>query len=646
MNASSSCSSAPSSSKMKVDEELLLVHQRDHAWRQLDALAHNVLETTLALLDETPGTRTKKKQTVYCREDIHKAGKRAIAQCIQQIQPHTKARAGEDMDCLVPLPQSEAKNMDKGERCIRCQWLNPQDAVFCGGCGRHLESINKATTTQEEERGTTSTTRTEREGTTTSASVASSQSSSSVQQQQQPQVKHSFSGDEVTTTEAAAPKTTGIPTTTAASDIDRGQNTATSQSRDRNDADESNGTCTTAQTPTLSAELQRRVNSMNMKEMKNVIRVAKPENQETILKSYGKEDTRVVVARLLAENPNLLEEIAEKKKQRAIEHVEGLNVKGLKDIVVTAGYSKDYLSDNGIVDKEDLRRMALRLVNQNPQLIRLATSARRGEDNTSGSIASSSVFGESSAAATQQSQKSHSFSDSGNATPVTPPVTATEDTEYSRDDVRKAESKWIQTRDNEGREYFYHADTRITRWEKPTGQLAAKMEARFQAEKQAAEERSQVRLQRLQQSDNSGNSSADPEKLRSQVSTEVAKWAKKAGWPGNKVTVSEKKLKGKNPADILQELLISLPDLLGPYLTSSTAVDDFMVSTRQLKHATAADKDSLLKKTYMKTIRVVHPDKMVTSIDGESEEDRIKGKAISEFTFSVLSACNNYCKGK
>ena len=650
----------------------VLVHQRDYAARYMDAMGHKVLHR---LLDTLQQQHTNAHHHHYTVKEIREAGEAAVREELETmmghahgghdentmktknsrigIGQHTAATATEtvgddgNMDSkqvlLFPWPTSGSsyKGNDDGTtqmRCPYCAWNNPRDGKYCGGCGGNMQTTRGRGKTHRENANVPSSKETapRHEGSSSVASTSTTTTATSDQPSLSSQ-RSSSSHD----------RDTDRPASTSGGKSD---NATSSDSRN---IDETNKAASTSSHPEISTELRKKVDVMNHKQLKNVVKMGNPSNMEHIFATYGKEEMRKEACRLLAANPSLLDDIEERKRTRAVEHVQNLNVKGLREIILTAGYTKEYLSENGIVEKDSLREIAIRLVNQNPQLIRLATSGRRGNDSAAASSVASSSLGSSemkdaeinisaglSSAGVPSAEETAA---SGSNTPASDEA----EPSFSPAEIRAAEQKWVQARDEHGREYFYHFDTRATRWEKPTGMLAAKIESRVQADQKAAEERSQSRLRQLQESEQDrSTNSAHSETIRASMSEEVDKWARKAGWPGNKVNISKKKLKGRDPSDILAKLLAGLPDLISPYIqpNNESSFHDFKESAKQLENASSSDRGSLLKRTYFKCLRVVHPDKMSVPVEGESSETRIKRKAVAEFAFSVISTCNNYSK--
>lgn len=152
-----------------------------------------------------------------------------------------------------------------------------------------------------------------------------------------------------------------------------------------------------------------------------------------------------------------------------------------------------------------------------------------------------------------------------------------------------AVSKWVKSTDEAGREYWYHRETRETRWERPTEAVEGRIEARREAESAALRERQAQRVARLAEEEKRQRAThAERHEDHHRVASEwVKEWAA-----------------GKDSKSMLFTLaeIVAEPRARREALFGSVSFED----------ASFAD----TRKAYLKSVRFLHPDKAPDAIAG------------------------------
>lgn len=174
---------------------------------------------------------------------------------------------------------------------------------------------------------------------------------------------------------------------------------------------------------------------------------------------------------------------------------------------------------------------------------------------------------------------------------------------------------WVKAHTAEGVPYYYHKETRETRWEKPDPKVGKQMEARRLRAEAEKERRRAARLAELKSREaTQGSMAAEKEAVSAGVSKVIDTWAANAGWRASK----KKAIGGRRPVTILATLLATLDRIPG-LPAEKVALDPRSAA------------DGAVKKGYLKTVRKIHPDKLAAGASA-------KVRASSEMAFAVLSA--------
>jgi|TARA_B110000091_G_C13554667_1_gene365930 hypothetical protein len=154
--------------------------------------------------------------------------------------------------------------------------------------------------------------------------------------------------------------------------------------------------------------------------------------------------------------------------------------------------------------------------------------------------------------------------------------------------------------DEEGKTYFYHQVTRQVRWTKPEGVLLEKMEKRIASQEADKAKRQHDRLQKLKRKEKlQQERMKEGDAVQKGIQSDVTQWIKAARC---------EKVSAFCPSAghaLLYALLVSLPNLL-------IQCDSGLVLPKNVSPPpqTAETEANHLKKSYMKTLRVIHPDKI------------------------------------
>eukprot|EP00602_Paraphysomonas_sp_CaronLab_P003686 CAMPEP_0185032910 /NCGR_PEP_ID=MMETSP1103-20130426/21438_1 /TAXON_ID=36769 /ORGANISM="Paraphysomonas bandaiensis, Strain Caron Lab Isolate" /LENGTH=548 /DNA_ID=CAMNT_0027568993 /DNA_START=327 /DNA_END=1973 /DNA_ORIENTATION=- len=156
---------------------------------------------------------------------------------------------------------------------------------------------------------------------------------------------------------------------------------------------------------------------------------------------------------------------------------------------------------------------------------------------------------------------------------------------------------WEAVQTEDGRTYYYHTVTRISRWDLPSGHVTSALNQRLDESKKYTDEKIERRRVELEQVRlEEERIAAEMEKLKAGVRLAIERW--------------------RHPTDMkrprsLGELLSNIPDLLGP-----TICPEFSISRSPLTLSTSPTE---IKKAYLKAVRLVHPDKLA-AVDVDIEK--------------------------
>ena len=152
--------------------------------------------------------------------------------------------------------------------------------------------------------------------------------------------------------------------------------------------------------------------------------------------------------------------------------------------------------------------------------------------------------------------------------------------------------------DGSGRTYWFHQETRQSRWAKPDAAVVEKLEARLQAERVAKQQRLALRRAEMQEQEQRQQAAAhEAEAVRHDVKGCVASWAR-----------------GKD----IRRLLLTLHELLPDSMLSTPIADP--PSTAQLD----------VKRGYRDAVKLVHPDRLSASLGARDRQ-------LCESAFGILT---------
>lgn len=198
------------------------------------------------------------------------------------------------------------------------------------------------------------------------------------------------------------------------------------------------------------------------------------------------------------------------------------------------------------------------------------------------------------------------------------------------------DSPWVRAVTDEGVEYFWHAETRATRWTPPDEGTQAAMASRLAAEREATAARAAARLAEMAAAE---EDAALREEVRAAVAGEVGAaveaWTGAAGWPGKAKGMSKDAL-----VACLAALLGSLHTL--PHLPRAPgqAPGAPYAFAAKLPATAGAAEAGAVGKVFLRAARVVHPDKLPPG-DGATVQARLMATA----AFDALVTVHNAVKG-
>jgi hypothetical protein len=160
---------------------------------------------------------------------------------------------------------------------------------------------------------------------------------------------------------------------------------------------------------------------------------------------------------------------------------------------------------------------------------------------------------------------------------------------------------WEQAVDGSGRVYWFHKETRQSRWTRPEDGVAAKIEARLASERSATAERQEKRKAELAaKASTAATEAAESEAARRNTQARLKAWAPKY-----------KKI---------HELLRTLHELLPRSVLQAPLQ--------------IADGSAGAKRGYREAVKVVHPDRLSGSLS-------VAERQLCEGAFSVLTDAFN-----
>lgn len=172
---------------------------------------------------------------------------------------------------------------------------------------------------------------------------------------------------------------------------------------------------------------------------------------------------------------------------------------------------------------------------------------------------------------------------------------------------------WEKVHTEDGRMYYFHIKTRLSRWEKPSHELAAALDLRLEEENKQVEENLRRRkMEQDQSKEQESHKARVNDQIQEIVKDVVNSWAFSKGLPRS-----------------LSEMLNLLPTVT--QLVPENIFGDVVFSD--------ASPPSDIKKGYMRVVRIIHPDKLSASLDLEQ-------KILAEAIFVALSASYEMFRAK
>ena len=178
---------------------------------------------------------------------------------------------------------------------------------------------------------------------------------------------------------------------------------------------------------------------------------------------------------------------------------------------------------------------------------------------------------------------------------------------------------WVSVKADDGRIYYYHAVTRQVRWNKPEGVLLEKMEARIASQEAERARRQQERLERLhREEEEKRQRSEEGATVQKEIEGHVRNWVTNA---------RAAKVSSFCPGISHNVLFHLLSGLQGVLKVCGTAL---RIPANAIPQQTAETEAGVLKKSYLKALRVVHPDKVAADAP-------VRTRVTSKLVFSALN---------
>jgi hypothetical protein len=223
---------------------------------------------------------------------------------------------------------------------------------------------------------------------------------------------------------------------------------------------------------------------------------------------------------------------------------------------------------------------------------------------------------------------------------------------------------WCEAYDAEGKVYYFHEKSRISRWTRPTGDAAAAISQRLFEQEAEAQRRHAERLADIQQREaEAANERAQSDSLKVSIRATIDKWSTKAGWLGLKVVRRSIRASASNakavecvslvPRRCIISLLSTLHEVV-PRLTgdavvlekplSNNHVDDSILSHRPDYYVTdphalsvaiaasTAISDGVLRRSFLNALRMLHPDK--------TSDETLETRLTAEMLYTTLTEVN------
>jgi hypothetical protein len=216
---------------------------------------------------------------------------------------------------------------------------------------------------------------------------------------------------------------------------------------------------------------------------------------------------------------------------------------------------------------------------------------------------------------------------SKSASSISSKISSCNDTKWKKD-MKKEKPKdgWVAVQDDEGKTYYYHQVTRQVRWIKPEGVLLEKMEARIASEEEEKVKRQHERLNKLHREEERKKKRTEQgNTIQKEIEVHVKKWVNNA---------RSKRVSAFCPSQahsMLYQLLFTLPALLNSF-------DSGLIIPKNVHPPQTAETESNhLKKSYIKTLRIVHPDKV--KVDAS-----VRMQITAKLVFAALNEAFNYYK--
>tara|TARA_A100001035_G_scaffold69798_1_gene53400 strand:+ start:196 stop:831 length:636 start_codon:yes stop_codon:yes gene_type:complete len=185
---------------------------------------------------------------------------------------------------------------------------------------------------------------------------------------------------------------------------------------------------------------------------------------------------------------------------------------------------------------------------------------------------------------------------------------------------------WQRVQDENGNPYYYHHISRLSRWEKPSKEVAAQHERRLhESMAREAEAVSQRREERRKEEEKVMKQKEAKDAMAASVKSRIEAWRKVH--PG--VAADSRKPSGQ--AKSILELFLSVHEILDFVPQESVAVSKGSDTNRNsANEGSLSPRPSDVKKAYMKAVRHIHPDKLSSSLP-------IETKVLAEAVFVCLT---------
>ncbi len=168
---------------------------------------------------------------------------------------------------------------------------------------------------------------------------------------------------------------------------------------------------------------------------------------------------------------------------------------------------------------------------------------------------------------------------------------------------------WAEVKSPDGSVYYYHLLARVSRWDKPTAEVAAAVEQRLKENEGRAQEAAQRRKVELEaRKMEEAARSQESDMLSEGVRARVDRWKFAPG--------SQRQVKA------LQDLLADLPSVVPSLIPNAAALG--------INDASVELGPDEIRKVYLRVVRAIHPDKLAGSLE-------LEAKLTAEAAFVVVT---------